>query len=206
MEDYRRWNSDPAYFAGKTSSFFFCFFFLKNSFRRRRYEWLSTVAGSSNEGTTTFRQRQRRFQTKIQTTNRSSNFPFFLIFFLLFFEYFQLRSRWQTRQHEVQLLSLRNSSAAEQQRQSVDIEFQREYEQLKQSASQERRRLNELHETHLDLALNSAKIDANKNLISAWNEQPLKVIFELHETQFDSIRFFRRKIFKKRFTIIFNCS
>jgi len=206
MEDYRRWNSDPAYFAGKTSSFFFAFFFLKIHLDDEDTNDYQPLPVPQTKEQQRFAKDKDDFKQKYKQQIDQVISPFFLIFFLLFFEYFQLRSRWQTRQHEVQLLSLRNSSAAEQQRQSVDIEFQREYEQLKQSASQERRRLNELHETHLDLALNSAKIDANKNLISAWNEQPLKVIFELHETQFDSIRFFRRKIFKKRFTIIFNCS
>lgn len=76
----------------------------------------------------------------------------------------------------MQLLSIRNSSAAEQQRQLMEIQFQQEYDIIKQSATRERTRINELHETHLDLALNSAKIEANKNLINAWNEQPLKVL------------------------------
>ena len=56
-----------------------------------------------------------------------------------------------------------------------EIEFRQEYETLKQSAGRERTRINELHEKYLDTALNAAKTEANKKLINAWNEKPLKV-------------------------------
>jgi len=61
-----------------------------------------------------------------------------------------------------------------------ESDFRQEYEFLKQSASRERTRINELHEIHLDTALNNAKIEANKKLINAWNEKPLKVYYLLH--------------------------
>ena len=57
----------------------------------------------------------------------------------------------------------------------AETEFRQEYEFIKQSANRERTRINELHEIHLDAALNIAKTDANKKLINAWNEKPLKV-------------------------------
>lgn len=139
IEDYRRWNSDPAYFADDEDT--------------NDYQPLPVPQTKEQQR---FAKDKEDFKQKYKQ------------------QFDQLKSRWQTRQKDVQLLSIRNRTAADEQRQSIDIQFQREYEQLKQSASQERTRLNELHETHLDLALNSAKIDANKNLINAWNEQPLK--------------------------------
>lgn len=56
-----------------------------------------------------------------------------------------------------------------------EIEFRQEYEFLKQSASRERTRINEVHEIHLDTAFNTEKLQANKKLIDTWNEKPLKV-------------------------------
>ncbi len=56
-----------------------------------------------------------------------------------------------------------------------ESDFRQEYEFLKQSANRERIRINELHETHLDTALNIEKIEANKKLVNAWNVKPLKV-------------------------------
>jgi hypothetical protein len=56
-----------------------------------------------------------------------------------------------------------------------EIEFRQEYDFLKQSANRERTRINEVHEKNLDNALNTAKTSANKKLINAWNEKPLKV-------------------------------
>lgn len=139
MEDYRRWNNDPAYFADDEDT--------------NDYQPLPVPQTKEQQR---FVKDKEDFKLKYKQ------------------QIDRLKSRWQTRQKEIQLLSIRNNSAADQQRQSIDIQFQQEYDQIKQLANQERTRLNELHETHLDLALNSAKIDANKNLISAWNEQPLK--------------------------------
>jgi hypothetical protein len=56
-----------------------------------------------------------------------------------------------------------------------ESDFRQEYEFLKQSANRERIRINELHEIHLDTALNTEKIQANKKLVNAWNVKPLKV-------------------------------
>ncbi len=92
----------------------------------------------------------------------------------------QLKFRWQKRQNEIQLLANRNATGAQQQYEMSEIDFRQEYEFLKQSASRERTRINELHEIHLDTALNNAKIEANKKLINAWNEKPLKVYYLLH--------------------------
>jgi hypothetical protein len=100
------------------------------------------------------------------------------LFFILIY-FFKLKFRWQTRQNEIQLLANRNATAAQQQYEANEIEFRQEYEYLKQSASRERTRINELHETHLDIALNTAKTEANKKLINAWNEKPLKVNIRL---------------------------
>jgi hypothetical protein len=87
----------------------------------------------------------------------------------------QLKARWQARQGEIQLLASRNASAAQQQYESSDIDFRREYDFLKQSASRERTYLNEAHEIRLDTAVNIARTEANQKLIDAWNNKPLKV-------------------------------
>ena len=86
-----------------------------------------------------------------------------------------MKSRWQSRQTEIQSLSNRNATAAQRQSASSEIEFRREYDFLKQSASRERTRINEVHEIHLDTAVNAAKNEANQKLIDAWKEKPLKV-------------------------------
>lgn len=83
-----------------------------------------------------------------------------------------MKTRWQNQQKKIQFLVNGNVSAA---REQIEIDFRREYESLKQAASQERTRLNELHEIHLDNTLNVAKAEANKKLINAWNNLPLKV-------------------------------
>ena len=93
----------------------------------------------------------------------------------IFFIFFQLRSRWQQRQSEIQLLAKRNATEAERQSQTSNAEFRQDYEFIEQSASRERTRLNEIHENHLDTAVNAAKSQANEKLIQAWNETPLKV-------------------------------
>ncbi len=107
--------------------------------------------------------------------NKLIKYDFKKIFFFYFKFYFQLKTRWQARQNEIQLTANRNASAAQQQYESTEIEFRQEYEFIKQSANRERTRINELHEIYLDAALNIAKTDANKKLINAWNEKPLKV-------------------------------
>lgn len=90
-----------------------------------------------------------------------------------------MKSRWQTRLNEIQLLSNRNASLGQQQYESNEIEFRQEYDYLKQSASRERTRLNEVHESNLDIVLNKAKNEANRKLINTWNEKPLKVDIKL---------------------------
>lgn len=39
--------------------------------------------------------------------------------------------------------------------------------------------MNELHEIHLDTALNQLKTDANNKLMNVWNEKPLKVLITI---------------------------
>ena len=56
-----------------------------------------------------------------------------------------------------------------------EIKFRQEYDIIKQTATEERTRINELHETNLDNLLDSAKNETNQKLNDAWNENPLKV-------------------------------
>jgi len=139
MEDYRRWNTDSAYFADDEDT--------------NDYQPLPVPKTEEHER---FEKDKDEFKRKYKE------------------QIDQLKSRWQTRQNEIQLLANRNASLAQQQYEMSEIEFRQEYEFLKQSASRERTRINELHETHLDSTLNTAKAEANKKLINAWNEKPLK--------------------------------
>jgi hypothetical protein len=139
MEDYRRWNTDSAYFADDEDT--------------NDYQPSPVPKTAEHER---FAKDKEVFKRKYKE------------------QIDQLKSRWQTRQNEIQLLANRNATAAQQQYEISDIEFRQEYEFLKQSANRERTSINELHETHLDAALNTAKAGANKKLINAWNEKPLK--------------------------------
>jgi L-lactate utilization protein LutC len=87
----------------------------------------------------------------------------------------QLRSRWQQRQADIQMVANRNPSEAQASYEKADVEFRQEYDFLKQTANRERTRINELHENNLDRALDVAKSETNEKLITAWNDQPLKV-------------------------------
>lgn len=105
----------------------------------------------------------------------------------------QLNVRWQARQAEIQRLAARNASAAQQQYETSEIDFRREYDSLKQAASRERTQLNELHEIRLDIALNAARTEANQKLIDAWNGQPLKVgLTSLLTKLFNSLLIYQR--------------
>lgn len=81
--------------------------------------------------------------------------------------------------NEIQSVSNRNATLGQQQYETTEIEFRQEYDYLKQSASRERTRLNEFHENNLDIALNKAKNEANRKLLNAWNDKPLKVNIRL---------------------------
>jgi hypothetical protein len=157
MEDYRRWNTDPAYFAGQTEiidqhSFIFVVHLDDEDINDNQ---LSAVPRSAEQ--TRFSKERDAFRRKYKE------------------QIDQLRSRWQQRQNEIQLLAKRNASEAQRQYETSDIEFRQDYDFIKQSASRERTRLNEIHETHLDTAVNAAKSQANEKLIQAWGETPLKV-------------------------------
>ncbi|CAF1048899.1 unnamed protein product [Adineta ricciae] len=132
MEDYRRWNTDSAYFADDEDT---------------------------NDDQTATEERERFAKDKESFKQKYKE------------QIDELKTRWQNQQKKVQFLVNGNVSAA---REQIDIDFRREYESLKQAASQERTRLNELHEIHLDNMLNTAKAEANKKLINAWNNLPLK--------------------------------
>ncbi|UJR22421.1 hypothetical protein I4U23_025481 [Adineta vaga] len=135
MEDYRRWNTDSAYFADDEDT---------------------------NDDPPSSEERERFTKDKEDFKRKYKE------------QIDELKTRWQTRQNEIQLLANRNASAAQQQYETSDIDFRREYDFIKQAANRERTRLNELHEIHLDTAFNSAKTEANQKLINAWNNQPLK--------------------------------
>ncbi|CAF0994896.1 unnamed protein product [Adineta ricciae] len=132
MEDYRRWNTDSAYFADDEDT---------------------------NDDQTATEERERFAKDKESFKQKYKE------------QIDELKTRWQNQQKKIQFLVNGNVSAV---REQIDIDFRREYESLKQAASQERTRLNELHEIHLDNMLNVAKAEANKKLINAWNNLPLK--------------------------------
>ncbi|CAF2986441.1 unnamed protein product [Rotaria sp. Silwood2] len=87
----------------------------------------------------------------------------------------QLKLRWRNRQNDLQLLANMNPYQAQQEFEQSDMDFRRDYDLIKQTANQERIRINELHEKNLDTILNNAKRETNKKLMIVWNEKPLKV-------------------------------
>ncbi|CAF3821790.1 unnamed protein product [Rotaria sp. Silwood1] len=139
MEDYRRWNTDSAYFADDEDM--------------NDYQPSPVPKSDENQRFTkdkeTFKQ---KYKEQID----------------------QLKSRWQIRQNEIQLLAHHNITAAQNQYEISEIQFRQEYEIIKQSANRERIRMNELHEIHLDIILNELKTEANNKLLNIWNEKPLK--------------------------------
>ncbi|CAF1936170.1 unnamed protein product [Rotaria magnacalcarata] len=139
IEDYRRWNTDPAYFADDEEANDYQPSPIPKSEENKRF----------SKEKETFRQKYKE-------------------------QIGQLKSRWQIRQNEIQSLANRDAAAAQQQYETNEIEFRQEYDVLKQSANRERIRMNELHEIHLDVGLNELKTEANKKLLDAWNEKPLK--------------------------------
>ncbi|CAF1185816.1 unnamed protein product [Rotaria sordida] len=139
MEDYRRWNTDSAYFADDEDT--------------NDYQPSSIPKSGENQR---FAKDKEEFKRKYKE------------------QIDQLKSRWQIRQNEIQLLANHNITAAQKQYEITEIQFRQEYEILKQSANRERTRMNELHEIHLDITLNEIKTQANKKLLDTWNEKPLK--------------------------------
>ncbi|CAF4485856.1 unnamed protein product, partial [Rotaria sp. Silwood2] len=139
MEDYRRWNTDSAYFADDEDT----------------NDYQPSPIPKSNENQR-FSKDKEEFKRKYKE------------------QIDQLKSRWQIRQNEIQLLVNRNVTEAQKQYEISEIQFRQEYEILKKSASRERTRMNELHEIHLDSVLNQLKTEANKKLLDIWNEKPLK--------------------------------
>ncbi|CAF3095507.1 unnamed protein product [Rotaria sp. Silwood2] len=139
MEDYRRWNTDSAYFADDEDT--------------NDYQPSPIPKSDENQR---FSKDKEEFKRKYKE------------------QIDQLKSRWQIRQNEIQLLVNRNVTEAQKQYEISEIQFRQEYEILKKSASRERTRMNELHEIHLDSVLNQLKTEANKKLLDIWNEKPLK--------------------------------
>ena len=68
-----------------------------------------------------------------------------------------------------------NSIEAQNQYERADKEFRQDYDFLKQTASDERTRINELHEQNLDQALDIAKKETRERLMKLWKEKPLNV-------------------------------
>ncbi|CAF3897520.1 unnamed protein product, partial [Rotaria sp. Silwood1] len=103
MEDYRRWNTDSAYFADDEDM--------------NDYQPSPVPKSDENQRFTkdkeTFKQ---KYKEQID----------------------QLKSRWQIRQNEIQLLAHHNITAAQNQYEISEIQFRQEYEIIKQSANRER--------------------------------------------------------------------
>lgn len=94
------------------------------------------------------------------------------------FFFVKIKSRWQVRQNELQKLALENPSRAQTEYEQSEIEFRQDYDFLKQTATRERSRINQLHENNLDSILDMAKIETENKLNSAWKDNPLKVRFK----------------------------
>jgi hypothetical protein len=92
---------------------------------------------------------------------------------------FQLKSRWQKRQNDIQPLANENPDAAQKEYAKIEQEFRQDYDLIKQTATQERTRINELHENNLDSILDIAKKETYQKLNTAWNENPIKVSREI---------------------------
>jgi oligoendopeptidase F len=73
------------------------------------------------------------------------------------------------------LLVEQDRSDDRQQQERTEMKYRQEYETIKQAASRERTRINELHENNLDKLLDDAKQDTSRKLTAAWNEKPPQV-------------------------------
>ena len=93
-----------------------------------------------------------------------------------------MKTRWQTRQNELQLLANEKPSEAQSQSEQAEFDFRQEYDTMKDNAARERTRLNEIHEQKLDSILDIAKKETNQKLNTVWNETPLKVRFFLSDS------------------------
>ena len=91
-----------------------------------------------------------------------------------------MKTRWQKRQDELQLLANENPREAQNQYEQVEFDFRQEYDSIKQTAARERTRINEIHENKLDSILDIAKKETNQKLNTVWAENPLKVNIEEH--------------------------
>lgn len=86
-----------------------------------------------------------------------------------------MKTRWQKRQNELQLLANENPREAQNQYEQVEFDFRQEYDSIKQTAARERTRINEIHEDKLDSIIGIAKKETNQKLNTVWAENPLKV-------------------------------
>ncbi|CAF1649811.1 unnamed protein product, partial [Didymodactylos carnosus] len=86
----------------------------------------------------------------------------------------KLVSQWKLRQVEIKEVMANNPIEGQKKWEATDKEFKNEYEKIKQRANEERLRINDLHERHLDLNINREKAEAQKQLTNAWNEKPIK--------------------------------
>ncbi|UJR26666.1 hypothetical protein I4U23_007983 [Adineta vaga] len=147
MEDYRQWNTDRGYFSNDED--------INDDQEEIKLSSAKKSHLTLNEHERFTKEKEefkRKYQQQIE----------------------DLKSRWQKQQDNIKSQTKQNPTNAQRQYERTEIEYRQEYETIKQIASQERTRINELHEKNLDKILSEAKDETNQKLITAWNEKPPK--------------------------------
>jgi len=147
MEDYRQWNTDSTYFADDEDT---------------NDDQEEIKLTSTRKSHLTINEHERFTKDKEEFKRKYNQ------------QIDQLKSRWQTRQNEIQLLANQDPMEAQKEYEKSEIEFRQDYDFIKQTATRERTRINEIHENNLDSVLDIAKKETNQKLNSVWNENPLK--------------------------------
>jgi hypothetical protein len=147
MEDYRRWNTNSGYFADDEDT---------------NDDQEEIKLSSTRKSHLTINEHERFTKEKEEFQRK-------------YYEQIdQLKSRWQKRQNDIQPLANENPDAAQKEYAKIEQEFRQDYDVIKQTATQERTRINELHENNLDSILDIAKKETYQKLNTAWNENPIK--------------------------------
>ncbi|CAF0952162.1 unnamed protein product [Adineta steineri] len=147
MDDYRRWNSDAGYFADDEDT---------------NDDQEEIKLSSARKSHLTINEHERFTKEKEAFKRKYKE------------QINDLKSRWQKNQDDIKILAKKNSTEAQRQYENIEIEFRQEYDLIKQTASRERTRINALHESNLDNALDIAKKETSQKLNVVWNEKPLK--------------------------------
>lgn len=147
MKDYQQWNADNGYFADDEDI---------------DDEQEEIKLSSPKKSHLTISEHERFTKEKVEFKRKYTD------------KLSEIKSRWQVRQNELQKLALENPSRAQTEYEQSEIEFRQDYDFLKQTATRERSRINQLHENNLDSILDMAKIETENKLNSAWKDNLLK--------------------------------